>query len=524
MSLSPISTFLGINGTGKLWLDVAVAGVVIFIVSRVLKYFDGLRSVSYIPGIRCAFDPLDFPGGALPSTWWNPGTDLIWLKRFELYRMYGSDTVSIVPFLSGHAQLFSANLDVARQVVAGGLKSAWIKPERVSRGLMYKMVWQKTLATYHDWMIAEEWGEKDVIDVPRVQQYTFKLALLVIAACGFGISYSWSEPPTSKRPDGTEAMSMQEALRVVSETITIATLLPKWARKLPFKELQRMQTAHEELETFMLSQIEERKTELRGQLSPRDDVFSLLIRANEEDSDAQLEHDKRHSTLSDQELIANVFVLLFAGHETTAHTLAAALGLLSLHPEIQEEVFDQIISVVGCERDPAFEDYDKLDKVVGVFYEALRLFPSGAVMIREATEDTVLHVPNPPGIEGEQVVAMPRGAQVTIDMVGVQYNPRYFPSPEKFQPSRWYGAAKGAQEAEAFTAFSIGPRACIGRKFAITEAVCFLTVLLRDWKVEPLLNEGESVEEWKERVLQASLIFTLSIRAVPVKFIRRPRL
>lgn len=50
--------------------------------------------------------------------------------------------------------------------------------------------------------------------------------------------------------------------------------------------------------------------------------------------------------------IANVFVLLFAGHETTAHTLAAALGLLSLHPDIQDETVEQIIKVVGYDRDP----------------------------------------------------------------------------------------------------------------------------------------------------------------------------
>ena len=48
------------------------------------------------------------------------------------------------------------------------------------------------------------------------------------------------------------------------------------------------------------------------------------------------------------------------------------------------------------------------------------MFPSGAVMIREATEDTVLKVPNPIGEEGEKPVPMLKGAQVTIDMVGVR--------------------------------------------------------------------------------------------------------
>lgn len=39
----------------------------------------------------------------------------------------------------------------------------------------YGLVWQKTLATYREWMAAEGWDKKDVIDVPRVQQYTFKV-------------------------------------------------------------------------------------------------------------------------------------------------------------------------------------------------------------------------------------------------------------------------------------------------------------------------------------------------------------
>ena len=43
----------------------------------------------------------------------------------------------------------------------------------------YGLVWQKTLATYREWMAAEGWDKKDVIDVPRVQQYTFK----VLPAC-----------------------------------------------------------------------------------------------------------------------------------------------------------------------------------------------------------------------------------------------------------------------------------------------------------------------------------------------------
>jgi hypothetical protein len=53
------------------------------------------------------------------------------------------------------------------------------------------------------------------------------------------------------------------------------------------------------------------------------------------------------------------------------------------------------------------------------------------------------------------------------------------------------------------------------------EAVAFLTMLLRDWRVEPLMETGESKDEWRKRVFKIKITLTLGIETVPVKFIRR---
>lgn len=72
-----------------------------------------------------------------------------------------------------------------------------------------------------------------------------------------------------------------------------------------------------------------------------------------------------------------------------------------------------------------------------------------------------------------------------------------------------------------------GPRSCLGKKFATTEAVCFLVLLLRDWRVEPLLSvnvstgEKETKEEWRKRVMQAKMTITLGVRDVPLTFTKR---
>ena len=82
-------------------------------------------------------------------------------------------------------------------------------------------------------------------------------------------------------------------------------------------------------------------------------------------------------------------------------------------------------------------------------------------------------------------------------------------------------SASAVSSLDGFIGFSFGPRTCLGHKFAKVEAVCFLTNLLREWKVEIALKEGETVEEWKERVLVPRFVVTLTLGDVPVKLVRR---
>lgn len=86
-----------------------------------------------------------------------------------------------------------------------------------------------------------------------------------------------------------------------------------------------------------------------------------------------------------------------------------------------------------------------------------------------------------------------------------------------FNPSRWEGVNE-----EAIVSFSIGPRTCIGKKFAMVEAVCFMSHLLRDFKIEPLLEPGETLDQWKARILgNVKFVLTLSISDVPIVLTRR---
>ncbi|KAG7097881.1 hypothetical protein E1B28_005193 [Marasmius oreades] len=510
------------------------AFLIIIVIERTVAFRKACRTINDLPGIRSPFSPLGPLGAIMGTTWWQTGPDMLWIRKKELYRT--QETLSVVPWLYGSPIIYTTNMDVMKQFIStSGLfvkadeammgpnmygqnvftteGAEWRKHRRVMGPAfshsLYRMVWDESSKTYREMVSAEGWSEKKTVDVPVTQVATFKFALVVIGLCAFGFDFKWTEPPTTSEGE----MSIQEAMRIVIDNFLYLIFTPSWLRLLPsFKHLQK---AYDQLGQFMKNQVQVRREEIHGYVGgeyTRKDMFSMLVQANESEAGK--------NKLEDSELIGNVFVMLFAGHETTANSLATTLAFLSIHQDAQDEVVQQIIDVVGYERDPAFEDYSKLNKVLAAFYEALRLFPSGFMLLRVMGEDAVISIPNPRGQEGTQPCPIPKGTWVIVDMIGVHRNPRYFEEPEKYKPSRWHGIPN---DSEQFTAFSAGSRACIGRKFATTEAVCFLTMFLRDWKVEPLLRAGETVEGWKTRVVDAKVGFTLGIKDVPVRLIRRER-
>jgi cytochrome P450 len=120
----------------------------------------------------------------------------------------------------------------------------------------------------------------------------------------------------------------------------------------------------------------------------------------------------------------NTWVVFFAGHETTAGTLAATFSLLAANPKEQEVLYNEVKEVMGkhgTDQLP-FDAYDSLPKTRAALVEALRMYPAGNVLIRESTEDSVLQVPHTAedGSRTEQSMHLPKGTVVVGDMIGMR--------------------------------------------------------------------------------------------------------
>jgi cytochrome P450 len=103
----------------------------------------------------------------------------------------------------------------------------------------------------------------------------------------------------------------------------------------------------------------------------------------------------------------------------------------------------------------------------------MRLYPPAWTIGREALEDCE--------IGGCRVQ---KGAQVLMVQWVVQRDPRFWPEPDRFNPSRWGEPAAKSIPRCSYFPFGDGPRICIGNGFAMMEAVLLLATIAQRWRLE----------------------------------------
>jgi cytochrome P450 len=79
---------------------------------------------------------------------------------------------------------------------------------------------------------------------------------------------------------------------------------------------------------------------------------------------------------------------------------------------------------------------------------------------------------------------LPAGSLVIMSPWIVQRHESVWSEPERFDPQRFVGVDARGQA--GYLPFGLGPRICVGRDFALTEATVVLSVLAREFRFELL--------------------------------------
>lgn len=168
--------------------------------------------------------------------------------------------------------------------------------------------------------------------------------------------------------------------------------------------------------------------------------------------------DGKKARLSLDQMVGNAALFMVVGSETTSTVLSGALYLLLENPRCLARLKQEIHDNFRSKEEMTMEALAQLTYLSAVLDEAMRVYPG-------APETLARVVPaGGANICGEHV---PQGTTVFILHYPTFHSTRNFVRPESFAPERWL--PEGAIEFEndnkaAFNPFSVGPRACLGRK------------------------------------------------------------
>lgn len=118
-----------------------------------------------------------------------------------------------------------------------------------------------------------------------------------------------------------------------------------------------------------------------------------------------------------------------------------------------------------------------LDAVIN---ESLRYHPQGAFLDRLCSKTIEL----PPALPGLKPIVLKPGTNIWFPVASIQHDPKYFENPKRFDPDRFL-LKKASTSQSTFLAFGMGPRNCIGNRFALLETKVVLFNLLARCSFKP---------------------------------------
>ena len=196
------------------------------------------------------------------------------------------------------------------------------------------------------------------------------------------------------------------------------------------------------------------------------DLLDLLLNARYEDTGEPMKEDQ---------VIDEVLILLFAGHETTATTLSWLLYQVSSQKDVLEKIYASVQEI---------EIYDSIrnDYLQAVINESMRLRPAAWITDRVALSDDQF---------GE--ISFPKNTIVVAFFYGLHRHKDSWKEGASFIPERFIDEQGKIKKHPSFFPFGAGPRMCIGNNFAMAEISMFLHIFFKQFRISPT----EQVPEMK---------------------------
>ncbi|MEN3225114.1 MULTISPECIES: cytochrome P450 [Mycobacteriaceae] len=359
------------------------------------------------------------------------------------------------------------SLRALRPVAGDGLFTAYShEPNwRKAHNILTPAFSKKAMTAYHSTMVStvrelvDSWNAKQGqwIDIAAAGN---RFTTEVIGRAGIGHSFNRLDE-VSDDPFTTTVLRELRYANRRTDAIPLYTKL--------FGKAQRNQ--HLQDKAWLRSQISTLIDERRNAGAPAGDADILDSMLTTPDPDTG-------ETLDDANIINQILTLLVAGSETSANAIGFALHYLANNPDIATACRAEIDTywpdsdIPDCE----FGDIAPMRYLRRVVDETLRLWPVAPGYFRQAKHDTT--------IGGEY--HFKAGDWVFVLLLAAHRDTAAWgPDAAQFNPDRFLAENLRGLPPRIYKPFGTGPRACIGRQFALHEIMLTLAAILHQFELEP---------------------------------------
>ncbi|KAL3273886.1 hypothetical protein HHI36_015311 [Cryptolaemus montrouzieri] len=225
----------------------------------------------------------------------------------------------------------------------------------------------------------------------------------------------------------------------------------------------------------------------------RPDMLGILMEAKNErakakstdenkrkDEEGVIENVKQDLTVGD--ITSQALIFFIAGFDAVSSQMCFIAYELAINPDVQKKLIEEIDRNRPANSSPSYETLLNMSYLDQVILEAQRKWPIAVVADRVVTKPYTIE----PELPGEKPVHLEVGENIWIPIYAIHHDPNFYENPDKFDPERFSPENKKNIDPYSYIPFGVGPRNCIGNRFALLEIKAVFFHLLSHFEIVPV--------------------------------------